>query len=130
MAQAFGQGVLKLSFLGQDQSTLTDCSEVIPAAIPFTGGPALLPPGLTMNDIEQAVSLFQLIIDVAVLMIILNSAPLQPSHRSLPNPVPQLLYQPCTCSLLALCVLVADNVRNAAPRTMTLKHFARVLDRV
>lgn len=37
---------------------MTDCSEVIPAAIPFNGGPATLPPGLTMNDIEQAVSFF------------------------------------------------------------------------
>ncbi|KJA15350.1 class II peroxidase [Hypholoma sublateritium FD-334 SS-4] len=54
MAEAFGQGVLKLSLLGQNQDELTDCSEVIPAAIPFTGGPATLPPGLTMNDIEQA----------------------------------------------------------------------------
>jgi len=54
MATAFGQGVLKLSLIGQTQSKLTDCSEVIPAAIPFTGGAPTLPPGLTMNDIEQA----------------------------------------------------------------------------
>ena len=80
MATAFGQGVLKLSLLGQKQSEvrnashtppfpqsradtgsahqLTDCSEVIPAVIPFTGGPATLPPGLTMNDIEQAVRIY------------------------------------------------------------------------
>ncbi|PPQ90237.1 hypothetical protein CVT25_012996 [Psilocybe cyanescens] len=54
MAQVFGQAVLKLSLLGQDQSKLTDCSEVIPQAIPFTGGAATLPPGQTMDDIEQA----------------------------------------------------------------------------
>lgn len=36
---------------------MIDCSEVIPKAIPFTGGPATLPPGQTMNDIEQAVSM-------------------------------------------------------------------------
>ncbi|PPQ92148.1 hypothetical protein CVT25_008773 [Psilocybe cyanescens] len=54
MAQVFGQAVLKLSLLGQDQSKMTDCSEVIPKAIPFTGGPAKLPPGQTMQDIEQA----------------------------------------------------------------------------
>ena len=78
MAAAFGSGVLKLSLLGQSQAKvkyighekhiwkdidtlivqLTDCSEVIPQAKPFTGGPATLPPGLTMNDIEQAVSPF------------------------------------------------------------------------
>jgi hypothetical protein len=53
MAAAFGEGVLKLSLLGQTQSELTDCSEVIPAAIPLNDIP-LLPPGLTQNDIEQA----------------------------------------------------------------------------
>jgi len=54
MASAFGAGVLRLSLLGQNQNELIDCSEVIPQAIPFTGGPATLPPGQTMDDIEQA----------------------------------------------------------------------------
>jgi len=40
---------------------LIDCSEVIPPAIKFTGGPATLPPGQTMQDIEQAVSFFALV---------------------------------------------------------------------
>ncbi|KAF9548369.1 manganese peroxidase 3 [Agrocybe pediades] len=54
LASTFGQAVFKLSLLGQTQSKLIDCSEVIPKAIPFSHGPATLPPGQTMEDIEQA----------------------------------------------------------------------------
>ncbi|KAH9483363.1 Versatile peroxidase VPL1 [Psilocybe cubensis] len=56
MAKAFGDAVFKLSLLGQDPRKMIDCSEVIPKAIPFTGGPATFPPGKTIKDIEQAVS--------------------------------------------------------------------------
>ncbi|KDR73358.1 hypothetical protein GALMADRAFT_101039 [Galerina marginata CBS 339.88] len=50
----FASGVQKLALLGQVKSQLTDCSEVIPAAIPFSGASPTLPPGLKMTDIEQA----------------------------------------------------------------------------
>ncbi|KAF9549821.1 manganese peroxidase 3 [Agrocybe pediades] len=54
MAQVFGEAIFKMSLLGQTQSKLIDCSEVIPRAIPFSHGPATLPPGQTLKDIEQA----------------------------------------------------------------------------
>ncbi|TCD71217.1 Versatile peroxidase vpl1 [Steccherinum ochraceum] len=49
----FSDVVLKLSLLGHDQSTLTDCSEIIP--VPQTiNVPATFPAGLTIADVEQA----------------------------------------------------------------------------
>ncbi|KJA16269.1 class II peroxidase [Hypholoma sublateritium FD-334 SS-4] len=52
MAAAFGAGVLKLSFLGQNERELTDCSEVIPAAKPANFGPATFPPTKSIRDID------------------------------------------------------------------------------
>ncbi|KDR73364.1 hypothetical protein GALMADRAFT_142466 [Galerina marginata CBS 339.88] len=49
----FASGVQKLALLGQNPSKMVDCSEVIPSAIAFHGS-ATLPPGQTMEDIEQA----------------------------------------------------------------------------
>ncbi|KJA19705.1 class II peroxidase [Hypholoma sublateritium FD-334 SS-4] len=54
LSTAFGQGVTKLSLLGQTASKLVDCSEVIPKAIAFTGGAATLPPGQTLQDIQAS----------------------------------------------------------------------------
>ena len=76
MAEAFGAGVLKLSFLGQNErevinhlydtkylalifavySQLTDCSEVIPAAKAVNFGPATFPPTKSIRDIDISVS--------------------------------------------------------------------------
>ncbi|KAK7472919.1 fungal class II heme-containing peroxidase [Stygiomarasmius scandens] len=53
LQSAFKAAMLKLSLLGQDQSKLVDCSEVIPMTRPVTGR-AHLPAGSTMNDVEQA----------------------------------------------------------------------------
>ncbi|KAI0051238.1 class II peroxidase [Auriscalpium vulgare] len=53
MAASFKAAMAKLAVLGQDLSTMVDCSEVIPVPKPFTGQ-AMLPAGLTENDIEQA----------------------------------------------------------------------------
>jgi manganese peroxidase len=53
MMLEFGAAMVKLSLLGHDQSTLIDCSDVIPAAKPFNGAP-VFPPSLTHNDVEQA----------------------------------------------------------------------------
>ncbi|CDO77628.1 Class II peroxidase [Trametes cinnabarina] len=55
MLQKFEQTVLKLSLLGFDQSTLTDCSDVIPAATGTVADP-FLPAGKSMSDIEAACS--------------------------------------------------------------------------
>ncbi|KAI0328375.1 manganese-repressed peroxidase [Cubamyces sp. BRFM 1775] len=53
MLQKFEQTVLKLSLLGFDQSTLTDCSDVIPVATGTVADP-FLPAGMTMDDIESS----------------------------------------------------------------------------
>ena len=55
MTTAFKAAMAKLAVIGQDPSQMVDCSELIPTPPPFTGA-AHLPAGLTMNDIEQAVS--------------------------------------------------------------------------
>ncbi|KAL7281055.1 hypothetical protein ACG7TL_004357 [Trametes sanguinea] len=55
MLQKFEQTVLKLSLLGFDQSTLTDCSDVIPTATGTVADP-FLPAGKSMSDIEAACS--------------------------------------------------------------------------
>ena len=49
------QGVMqKLSLLGFDQSTLTDCSEVIPKPAALAAKAALLPAGTSEDDIEAS----------------------------------------------------------------------------
>ncbi|OJT05068.1 Versatile peroxidase VPL1 [Trametes pubescens] len=53
MLQKFEQTVLKLSLLGFDKTTLTDCSDVIPIATGTVADP-FLPAGKTMVDIEAA----------------------------------------------------------------------------
>jgi manganese peroxidase len=52
MAEEFGAAMVKLSLVGQNKANLIDCSDVIPAAKPFTGQP-FFPPTLTHNDVEQ-----------------------------------------------------------------------------
>ena len=50
------QGVMqKLSLLGFDQSTLTDCSDVIPVPTGTVADP-FLPAGITTDDIQAACS--------------------------------------------------------------------------
>ena len=53
MLQKFEQTVLKLSLLGFDQSTLTNCSDVIPIATGTVADP-FLPAGMSMDDIEAS----------------------------------------------------------------------------
>jgi hypothetical protein len=52
MAEEFGAAMVKLSLLGQNTADLIDCSDVIPAAKPFTSKP-FFPPTLTHNDVVQ-----------------------------------------------------------------------------
>lgn len=54
MVQKFTAAMAKLAVLGQDVSTLTDCSDVIPQ--PKTGAPkiASLPAGTSLDDIEAS----------------------------------------------------------------------------
>lgn len=56
MQSEFQAAMAKLAVVGHDASEMIDCSEVIPVPQPFNG-PAVLPPSLTHNDIEQAVSI-------------------------------------------------------------------------
>ena len=53
MVAKFEAVMAKLAVLGQDPSTLVDCSDVIPVPKPFTGS-ATFPAGLSHNDVEQA----------------------------------------------------------------------------
>ncbi|KAI8994064.1 manganese-repressed peroxidase [Trametes punicea] len=55
MLEKFQQTVLKLSLLGFNQSTLTNCSDVIPVPTGTVADP-FLPAGKTMDDIEAACS--------------------------------------------------------------------------
>ncbi|KAJ6461928.1 manganese peroxidase 2 [Mycena vitilis] len=56
MATSFQNAFAKMQVLGQDVSKMVDCSELIPepAPLPASAAQAFLPPGLTMNDVEQA----------------------------------------------------------------------------
>jgi manganese peroxidase len=54
MANEFGAAMAKLAVTGQNVANLIDCSDVIPAAKPFTGK-AVFPPSLTNKDVEQGV---------------------------------------------------------------------------
>jgi hypothetical protein len=60
---AFKAAMSKLAVLGQDTSKMVDCSDVIPvpAPLPAGAGPHL-PPGMTMKDIEAAVSVAELVL--------------------------------------------------------------------
>ena len=53
MTSTFAAAMAKLNILGQDASTLVDCSDVIPTPPPFTAA-ATFPAGLSNADIEQA----------------------------------------------------------------------------
>jgi hypothetical protein len=59
MSKAFGDAMLKLSFIGQDKNKLVDCSEVIPQAKPLKTK-AYIPGNLTVADIQKTVSLFDI----------------------------------------------------------------------
>lgn len=89
----------KMSLLGQDQSQLIDCSEVIP--VPQTiNVKATFPAGLSNKDIEQAVRSFYLRTWTRTDMFVGNSAPQPPSPLlpltqvrlplSLPSRLPKL----------------------------------------
>ncbi|KAF8145706.1 Mn peroxidase MNP3 [Mycena galopus ATCC 62051] len=56
MALAFQQAFAKMQVVGQDVSKMVDCSDVIPAppALSASAAQAFFPPGLTIDDIEQA----------------------------------------------------------------------------
>ncbi|KAI0737537.1 manganese peroxidase [Daedaleopsis nitida] len=55
MLQKFEQTMRKMSLLGFDESTLTDCSDVIPTPSGTVADP-FLPAGVAMSDIEAACS--------------------------------------------------------------------------
>ncbi|KAF9268809.1 heme peroxidase [Marasmius fiardii PR-910] len=52
----FQAAMIKLSTLGHNRDQLIDCLDVIPVSAPLAGSPHL-PAGLSMNNIEQTVSL-------------------------------------------------------------------------
>lgn len=59
MQSAFKAAMLKLSTLGQNLREMVDCSDIIPVpkALTASEGPHF-PPGLTRNDVDQAVRPF------------------------------------------------------------------------
>jgi hypothetical protein len=57
MASQFGAAMLKMQLLGQDQSKLTDCSDVIPVPKTFAG-PIKYPASFSQSDVQIAVSSF------------------------------------------------------------------------
>ncbi|KAI0752530.1 versatile peroxidase VPS1 [Daedaleopsis nitida] len=54
MVQRFTKAMAKMSTLGNDVRTLTDCSEVIPVPKPAASNVAHLPAGKTLKDIQAA----------------------------------------------------------------------------
>ncbi|KAJ7635384.1 manganese peroxidase 1 [Roridomyces roridus] len=54
MAQAFQQAFAKMQIIGQDASTLVDCSDVLPAppALSASQAQAFFPPGLNISDVQ------------------------------------------------------------------------------
>lgn len=58
MVSQFKAAMQKLSLLGLDQSTLTDCSDVVPTPASLTTDSAYYPAGYGSDDLEGAVSTF------------------------------------------------------------------------
>ena len=54
MVQRFTAAMAKMAVLGQDVSTLTDCSDVIPKPPVLASKVALLPAGKSIDDIEAS----------------------------------------------------------------------------
>ena len=54
MLEKFEVTMLKMSLLGFDQSTLTDCSDVIPTSPALALKVPVLPAGTSMDDIEAS----------------------------------------------------------------------------
>ena len=54
MMEGFRTAMAKLAVLGQDASTLVDCSEVIPEPLPLDSPSASYPNDMSLNDIEQS----------------------------------------------------------------------------
>ena len=54
MVQRFEQAMAKMTVLGNNVRTLTDCSEVIPVPKPAASNVAHLPAGKTLHDIEAS----------------------------------------------------------------------------
>ena len=53
MMSSFAAAMAKLAVLGQDTSSMVDCSDVLPRVKPFTAS-ATFPAGLSNADVEQA----------------------------------------------------------------------------
>lgn len=86
MQSEFRAAMAKLAVVGQDTSEMVDCSEVIPEPQPFNG-PAVLPPSLTHNDIEQAVSIQLLMLRGILLSLSFQCATAAfPTLSTLPGP--------------------------------------------
>lgn len=58
MQSDFQAAMLKMSLLGQDQSALTDCSDVIENAPPLPQPATYFPDNFTVADVNQTVRLF------------------------------------------------------------------------
>jgi cytochrome c peroxidase len=54
MTSSFKAAMEKLAIVGHSASSMIDCSEAVPAALPPVNKPATFPAGKTHADIEQA----------------------------------------------------------------------------
>ena len=54
MVNRFSAAMAKMALLGQDTSTLTDCSDVIPNSPALANSMPVLPAGTSLDDIEAS----------------------------------------------------------------------------
>lgn len=98
MQSEFQAAMAKLAVVGQDTSNMVDCSELIPVP-PAFNGPAVFPPSLTHNDIEQAVR-----ITIPRIAFQTDCVP-QVCYRGIPNSFdpPGTGYRHSTCVSTFFC---------------------------
>lgn len=98
MVSAFEAVMAKLATLGQDPTTLVDCSDVIPSPAAVTLPSPTLPAGKSLADVEAAVCIpFMPLASIHQLTIRDLSALLLPSLLSAPPLVPPPPLRLCKC---------------------------------
>ena len=104
MVQRFTAAMAKMAVLGQDVSTLTDCSDVIPQPPPLPAGAVPhFPAGKTHADVEQAVrTVIRTILAVFADFVVHSSALRLRSRPSPLTPVRLPPLPPCKLSFSPL----------------------------
>ena len=97
MVRRFEAAMAKMTVLGNDVSTLTDCSEVIPVPKAVKLPAPTLPAGKSLADIQASVRFPPLLGAVySINERILYSALRRPSRGSPPLPAPRPALPACT----------------------------------